>query len=128
MEAFLLARIDPTPAKIDKAIAETKAMFGRDPRALGFLMQALGAFGREDELYAFFARWDEVLPVGTSVTGTAGVLFREPLRNFRRDRRFMLVAKRFGVVDYWRESGHWPDFCSEPDLPYDCKAEAAKLS
>ena len=22
----------------------------------------------------------------------------------------------------------WPDFCSEPDLPYDCKAEAAKLS
>lgn len=128
MEAFLLARIDPTPANIDKAIAETKAMFGRDPRALGFYMQALGAFGKERELYEFFARWDEVLPVGTSATGTAGVLFRAPLHKFRQDPRFMQVAARFGILDYWRKSGRWPDFCFEPDLPYDCKAEAAKLS
>jgi hypothetical protein len=32
-----------------------------------------------------------------------------------------------GLWDYWRESGHWPDFCSEPGLPYDCKVEAQGL-
>lgn len=30
--------------------------------------------------------------------------------------------------DYWRKSGKWPDFCFRPDLPYDCKAEAARLA
>ena len=34
---------------------------------------------------------------------------------------------RIGLVDYWRTTGKWPDFCSDPSLPYDCKAEAAKL-
>lgn len=28
----------------------------------------------------------------------------------------------------WLKSGEWPDFCFEPDLPYNCKAEAAKLA
>jgi hypothetical protein len=44
----------------------------------------------------------------------------------RRDPRFMSLAAKLGLVDYWRSSGKWPDFCSEPGLPYDCKAEAAK--
>ena len=46
----------------------------------------------------------------------------------RRDPRFMPLVQRLGLVDYWRSSGHWPDFCSEPGLPYDCKAVAAKLT
>jgi len=40
----------------------------------------------------------------------------------------MNVAQRFGLLEHWRRSGKWPDFCVEPGLPYDCKAEAAKLS
>ena len=31
-------------------------------------------------------------------------------------------------LEYWRKYGIWPDFCSKPDLPYDCKAEAAKIA
>jgi tetratricopeptide (TPR) repeat protein len=46
----------------------------------------------------------------------------------RRDPRFMPLMAKLGLVDYWRTSGHWPDFCAEPGLPYDCKAEAAKLA
>jgi len=38
------------------------------------------------------------------------------------------LAQRLGLVDYWRSTGHWPDFCAEPGLPYDCKAVAAKLA
>jgi len=56
------------------------------------------------------------------------VIFRPALHKLRRDPRFMRVAKRIGLLDYWEASGKWPDLCYEPDLPYDCKAEAAKLT
>ena len=57
-----------------------------------------------------------------------GVFFYPEMKAFRRDPRFMPLAKRVGLVDYWMKSGHWPDFCAEPDLPYDCKAAAKALS
>jgi hypothetical protein len=46
----------------------------------------------------------------------------------RRDPRFIALAARIGLVRYWKESGHWPDFCLDPALPYDCKVEAARLT
>jgi hypothetical protein len=55
-------------------------------------------------------------------------LFTPKATALRRDPRFMSLANRLGLVDYWRTSGHWPDFCSEPSLPYNCKAEAARLA
>jgi TolB-like protein len=55
------------------------------------------------------------------------VLFSPPAAAMRKDVRFMRLTARLGLVDYWRASGHWPDFCSEPGLPYDCKAEAARV-
>jgi hypothetical protein len=48
--------------------------------------------------------------------------------SLRRDPRFMQLAARLGMVDYWHSSGHWPDFCSEPGLPYDCRREAANVA
>jgi DNA-binding winged helix-turn-helix (wHTH) protein/TolB-like protein/Flp pilus assembly protein TadD len=44
-----------------------------------------------------------------------------------RDPRFLPLAKRLGLVDFWRRSGRWPDFCEAADRPYDCPAAAAKL-
>jgi hypothetical protein len=55
------------------------------------------------------------------------VLFRPVTNGARQDPRFLQVAKRLGLLDYWRSTGKWPDFCFAPDLPYECKAEAAKL-
>jgi len=40
----------------------------------------------------------------------------------------MGLAARIGLADYWRATGQWPDFCAEPGLPYDCRAEAARLA
>jgi DNA-binding winged helix-turn-helix (wHTH) protein/tetratricopeptide (TPR) repeat protein len=51
-------------------------------------------------------------------------LFYPEMRAFRRDPRFMPLAKRLGLVDYWIATDKWPDFCAEPDLPYDCRAAA----
>jgi hypothetical protein len=45
----------------------------------------------------------------------------------RRDPRFLQLAARIGLVDYWRNSGKWPDFCSDPKLPYNCQAQARAL-
>jgi hypothetical protein len=36
------------------------------------------------------------------------------------------LARKLGYVAYWRATGHWPDFCNEPTLPYDCRVEADK--
>jgi hypothetical protein len=62
----------------------------------------------------------------TPLNPDGGALFSPNTAPLRRDRRFMRTAAKLGLVDYWRSSGHWPDFCSQPALPYDCKAEAAK--
>ena len=55
-------------------------------------------------------------------------LFAPAAAPMRRDPRFLPLMKKLGLLDYWRSSGHWPDFCAEPGLPYDCKAEAARLA
>jgi hypothetical protein len=56
------------------------------------------------------------------------VLFRPALKGLRADPRFIQIAHRIGLTNYWRKSGKWPDFCSEPGLPYNCQAEAAKYA
>jgi tetratricopeptide (TPR) repeat protein len=55
------------------------------------------------------------------------VFFGPEMERFRADRRFMPLAARLGLVDYWISSGHWPDFCQEPQRPYDCRAAALSL-
>jgi hypothetical protein len=45
----------------------------------------------------------------------------------RSDPRFMPLAHKLGLFDYWRSTGYWPDFCSEPGLPYNCQTEANRL-
>jgi len=52
------------------------------------------------------------------------LLFGDIARPMRHDRRFMDVAAGLGLVDFWRATGRWPDFCAEPGLPYDCRAWA----
>jgi hypothetical protein len=90
---------------------------------LSFALQTSGEFGWEEYLYKLLLDW----PNAQDLQAVADVYFRPSLKKFRADPRFMIIAKRAGLIDYWRKTGHWPDFCSEPGLLYDCKAEAAKL-
>jgi hypothetical protein len=42
-------------------------------------------------------------------------LFRTDMQAVRADPRFIPIVERLGLLDYWRSSGQWPDFCqSEP--------------
>ena len=124
VEAFLLARINPTELNIQRAMAATRNPELPATRQMMNLMQLLGEFGRENEIYPMLLRWGSPEQLGS----VSGVFFRPPLRKFRQDRRFMQLAVRAGLVPYWRASGKWPDFCFEADLPYDCKEVATKLA
>ena len=122
-ELFLQARIDPTSQNVSLAISVIRSIYQRVPEAVGEYVQTIAAFGDPAELYPVFLNWS--LPKETPYI--ADILFRPALAMFRQDPRFIQVAKRLGMLDYWRKSGNWPDFSNRHDLPYDCKAEAAKL-
>lgn len=115
----IAARLDPTPAKIDDAIAALKTA-GNGPGARNNVLLALGNFGRVDQVYQLL----EDPQFQPFVEKDA--LFRPDFAAVRADRRFMQIAARLGLVRYWRQTGYWPDFCRSAQLPYNCKAEAAK--
>lgn len=123
IEPFLQARINPTPANISRAIEVNRKQFSMEPSAFGPTLLAFASFDRTDDGYAIFTNPDalRILP------NASGLLFRSYFKKFRQDPRFMPLAARIGLVRLWSETGKWPDFCFEPDLPYDCKVEAAKL-
>jgi hypothetical protein len=107
---------------VDDAIAALNARWGGNPHTRGNVFRALGAFGRVDEAYQLLddpAFQPSIEPQ---------VLFRPDFAGVRADPRFIHVAARLGLVHYWRQSGYWPDFCSNERLKYDCKSEAAKFA
>jgi hypothetical protein len=91
-----------------------------------YLVFGAAALGRPDDAFAML---DEIagLP-GDKLAGDPGYLFEGPAAPLQRDRRFWPLAAKAGYVKYWRTRGVWPDFCSDPALPYDCRAEAARVA
>lgn len=125
---YLQARIHPTLANIDRAILVTSEDYRAEPRsparaqAAAAMVQILGMFGRQKELL------DQVMSMSPSeISPIEDILFRPTMRILWMDPRSLAFAKRIGLLQYWAGGGKWPDFCSEPNLPYDCKKEAAKL-
>jgi hypothetical protein len=123
-EEYLVARIDPTPANIERAISAVRRRGTGSAKAINDLAQLLAQFGREDEVYELIMAWQRTDQAGAMT----GMLFRPTMRKFRSHPRFIRVADHLGLLAHWQRNGKWPDFCSEPDLSYDCKAEAAKLA
>jgi tetratricopeptide (TPR) repeat protein len=121
-ESFLQARIDPTPENIERAINNARSIYERYPGTFQSLVQTLSIFNREPDLLSLLMR----VPLEDAISVT-DVMFRPAAREFWRDPRSLSYANRAGLLQYWRTSGKWPDFCFEPGLPYDCKKEAAKL-
>ena len=122
-ESYLQARIDPTSRNKELAIIQARFLQLREPSASWVYARALSEFGRHEDLVDFLLRTDPRIPYTTT-----WVIFRSSFSVLHKDRRFMMIAHRFGVSDFWRDTGRWPDLCGRPDIPYDCKAEVAKLS
>lgn len=84
-------------------------------------VRSLAALGLVDDAFRLL----EHPPRGSQIW--PGHLFTREAADLRRDPRFMPVAATLGLVDFWRSTGKWPDFCEAPDRPYDCRAAAARL-
>jgi hypothetical protein len=114
------ARLDPSPAKIDAAIAALRSQSPNEADNLDVVLSWLAAFGRTEEAYKFLD--DPTFQPALERM----LLFRPEFAAIRADPRFMGVAARLGLLRYWRQSGTWPDFCTTEKLRYDCKTQAAK--
>jgi tetratricopeptide (TPR) repeat protein len=121
-QKFIAARIDPSAAAADAAIESFRGRYRVDPSDISAYLQSLGTFGRVDE--AFEATNNPVTV--DSLEAATDILFRPNMRSIRNDPRFIGLAAKLGLLAFWQRSGAWPDFCSDPELPYDCKKEAAK--
>jgi tetratricopeptide (TPR) repeat protein len=126
---FIEARINPSPANVDRLVTFLRARKDKlgtnaGPNRLAYYTLAMGLFHRDDELFDTLMSWDNP----SDLALMEGAYFRPELRDFRKQPRFLRVMKRAGLLDYWRTSGKWPDFCFDADMPYDCKAEVAKLA
>ena len=82
---------------------------------LSMLNDVDGAFEQAQEYEPSDPRWGPFL-------------FLRPTQAMRFDPRFMPLAVKLGFAAYWRSTGQWPDFCSTPNLPYNCKTEVEKLA
>jgi DNA-binding winged helix-turn-helix (wHTH) protein/TolB-like protein/tetratricopeptide (TPR) repeat protein len=108
------ARLRATRAIKDMA-ADDSLNHGEALLLLSLLNDVDGAFAQAQDYEPTDPRWGPFLFLG-------------PTRVMRFDPRFMALAARLGFAAYWRSTGQWPDFCKAPDLPYDCKAEVARLA
>jgi hypothetical protein len=120
--AYVVAAKTRAPA--DVAVARNLALATAAENGLGkwTAIQDLASLGFVDDAFALaenFTPYED---------GQPNFLFFPLAAPMRKDPRFMRLAAKIGLVDYWRTSGHWPDFCDGPGLPYDCRAEADRLS
>ena len=112
--SFLQARELPTVDRTRRAIVVL-----REARHLGVvtdadLVQDLALLGRKDLALG--------LALAMPVQREDEFWFRNFLQPLRADARFMTVARRQGLYQIWSRTGLWPDFCRDPSLPYDCRA------
>jgi len=123
LDSFLRARATGSKADADRAIAKLRLAVERGQLGAAYLFKGLVALHRLDEAFDLAAPGP-----GNLGTMQGGWLFEPGMAAAQRDPRFWPLAARLGLISYWRKRGAWPDFCSEPDLPFDCATEAARVS
>jgi len=52
-------------------------------------------------------------------------LFVPITRSMRQDPGFVALAARLGLIKYWRETGNWPDFCTDHTAECSAQLQAA---
>jgi len=109
---------DPTlPAEIEAAadeglilhfyVAQLLAVSGFQEAALDLVMRRIAA--------------------GDSLVRESGILLRPAFSQASQDPGIMGYFAKTGQLDYWLQSGSWPDYCSDPELPYDCQEAAQQV-
>jgi hypothetical protein len=117
---------EETRKPTDVAIARNQALAAPEGGNILIVaaIQTLSDLGLVDDAFTVASRYTP----GAALTGADSAFLFYPLSApMRRDPRFMQLAARLRLADYWRASGKWPDFCADASLPYSCKEETDKL-
>lgn len=109
--AFLEEKLatDPDVARVDSMCIRTQA---------DWRIRMFTQLGDLDRAFA------EVATFGKGRGHHEIAFFYPDMAPFRNDARFWPLAAKMGLVNYWRETNRWPDFCREPDLPQPCRIGA----
>ena len=125
-KVFLNARQSGDPAVVDAAAQYIKKTAGAGGFWRVSAIETLASLGRVDEAI----KQAQLVPKADMTDASRFPMwlwFNSPAIAMSRDPRYIELAERRGVVEYWLTTDRWPDFCSEPDLPYDCRAEAKRV-
>ena len=121
-ERLEAVRAAPTRARVDAFIAgELLDLRARrlSPDRVILDLTTVGAYAAAMQVAERLGSSDETYQVPQVDPEILWRPFADPLR---RDPRFISIARRLGLVDFWRSTGEAPDFCGIPDLPYKCTA------
>ena len=116
--AFLKARTGPTRPVPGAVIKEIRAGIdgGAITPANGMMM--LAALGEPKQaIEAVNGALDHRLQMEPMF------LFAPVARDVREEPSFVPLANRLGLIRYWRETGKWPDFCTDRAMRNECSPQ-----
>lgn len=90
---------------------------------VGFAVPMIAGFGDVDGAFKLAFAAPTQIPENAP---DPAFLWEPDSINLRRDPRFVALAAKFHVADFWRATQLWPDFCSTTDWPYSCKPQGAR--
>jgi TolB-like protein len=91
-----------------------------DPSSAQYVVLWSAAAGDVDTAFRAAA----LISPGYPTTGILDFLFVPQTASMRSDPRFFTLAKRYGLAQFWRASGRWPDFCQGSGMG-SCRVRAA---
>ncbi len=126
---FIAAKRDPSPENRAKLRDDCLDYFSRTGVIDVSRLVYAAHMGFAGELYDLLDS-ARLGPQGTAddIMGpdaySTGMLFWQSMPEVRADPRFVKLCARLGLVEFWLESGKWPD-CAD-GTPYDFRAECEK--
>lgn len=130
LKLYLLARRSGNPADIDRAAEAIRAAVHSGLR-FDLAIKVLVSLGRNDAAFELLDALDSPLAPEIDLAPAnpgSSFLFAPETAPLRADVRFWAVAKRQGLVAYWKTTRKWPDFCGK-EMPVDqCRVAADKVS
>jgi tetratricopeptide (TPR) repeat protein len=118
LNTVLEALVSDKPHDRAKARAIGDAL-SRDRGLIPLVIQYSAAMGDLDTAFRLASRYTPGYPT----TGPIAFLFTPLAAPMRKSPRFFALAKHYGLMDFWRKTGRWPDFCQGARM-----AECKKLS
>lgn len=101
-----------------EAIASWRAAAERDPALTDDAVLMISWLGDRDAAFALADR--QMAAQGEALAFPADLAAAPAFRDLLHDPRYLQLMAHSGLLGYWRQTGIWPDFCSDPRLPYAC--------